>query len=550
MDILRDDIMAERVDAGTGGVLWRPKEDISDHQLEKFRRHVNQAHGLELADYADLHRWSCQSYPDFWETAWRYLDVRCSSQPDSPVVDEKVPINRIPRWFAGARLNYAENLLRHQDDDKIAFYYTSERIRETGLRSKTFGQVRRRVAFVARALRDAGVKRGDRVVGYLPNFPESVEVMAAAASLGAVWSSTSPDFGVAGVLDRFRQIRPKIIFSVEAVSYNLKTHDHMGKLRDVVAGLENLEKVVVIPFCKKESDVDLSSLDCGDKACFFSQFVGSEEGEAPPLDYEQVEFHHPLFILYSSGTTGAPKCMVHSVGGTLMKHLVEHRLQGSRGESDVLFQYTTVGWMMWNWLVSAMAIGTALVLYDGSPLHPHNGAMWDLVDKCKITAFGTSAKWIAVQEERGVKPRETHKLDSLKVICSTGSPLMPHSYEYVYRDIKSDVLLASITGGSDIIACFMGEISVLPVRKGEIQGKLLGCAVECWDGDEDGPVQGDRAGELVVTKPFISMPVEFWGDEDGKLYQAAYFNKFDGVWAHGDFIHIKKDTGGIVMLGR
>ncbi len=238
-------------------------------------------------------------------------------------------------------------------------------------------------------------------------------------SLAAVWSSTSPDFGVAGVLDRFRQIRPKIIFSVEAVSYNLKRHDHLVKLRDVVAGLEDLEKVVVIPFCAtRGEEVDLSALGCGDKACLFSQFVGTEEGEAPKLTFEQVEFHHPLFILYSSGTTGAPKCMVHSVGGTLMKHLVEHRLQGNRGEDDVLFQYTTVGWMMWNWLVSALCLGTALVLYDGSPLHPNPAAMWDLVDKCGITAFGTSAKWIAVQEERGVKPRETHKLTSLKVILA------------------------------------------------------------------------------------------------------------------------------------
>ncbi len=439
VDALRQEIMGAAEGNGAiadaGGVLWRPK-NIEQHQVELFRKFVNERRSLGLKDYSALHRWSCDKYADFWEDAWRFLEVTCSAQPDVPVVDVSVPMDKVPRWFSGARLNYAENLLRWKDDDKIAYYYTSERIQETGLRSKTFGQFRRRVAFVAKALRGAGVQKGDRVVGYLPNFPDTLEVMAATASIGAVWSSTSPDFGVAGVLDRFRQIKPKIIFSVEAVSYNLKTHDHLAKLKDVVAGLEDLEKVVVVPFCKPQDQIDLSVLGCGDKAVLFSQFVGPEEGEAPEMPFEQVEFHHPLFILYSSGTTGAPKCMVHSVGGTLMKHLVEHRIQvkgqlyfsfrificeilflsqGNRGPSDVLFQYTTVGWMMWNWLVSALAIGTTLVLYDGSPLHPNNSAMWDLVDKCKITTFGTSAKWIAVQEERGIKPRETHKLDSLKV---------------------------------------------------------------------------------------------------------------------------------------
>ncbi len=316
----------EAATADAGGILWRPK-DAETHQLAKFRSYVNEKLGLQLKNYAELHAWSCSDYPAFWEAAWHFFDVKCSVQPDSPIIDKSVSMDKIPRWFKGARLNYAENLLRHGDPNKLAYYYTSERINETGLKSKTFGQVRRRVAFIAKALKDAGVTKGDRVVGYLPNFPESLEIMMAVAALGAVWSSTSPDFGVAGVLDRFRQIRPKIIFSVEAVSYNLKTHDHLGKLKDVAAGLDNVEKVVVIPFCKEEKEIDLSVLGCGDKACLFSQFIGPEEGEAPTLTFEQVEFHHPLFILYSSGTTGAPKCMVHSVGGTLMKHLVEHRLQ-------------------------------------------------------------------------------------------------------------------------------------------------------------------------------------------------------------------------------
>jgi len=534
--------------AANENLLWRP-HNTSSHHLELFRQEVNRKYDQRLETYADLHRWSVDHYEKFWETVWHYTGVKCSRQPDH-TVNRTTPMDCIPRWFPGAKLNYAENLLRHADDDKLAFYYTSERVQQTGVRSKTFGQVRARVAFIARALKSMGVKAGDRVVGYLPNFPETVEVMAATASLGAIWSSTSPDFGVAGVLDRFRQIRPKVIFSVEAVSYNLKTHSHLGKLKEVVDGLGDvLEKVVVIPFCHDEKDVSLAEL--GDKACFFSQFVGPEEGvEVPELEYVQVPFHHPLFIMYSSGTTGAPKCMVHSVGGTLLKHLEEHQIQGNRSDRDVLMYYTTTGWMMWNWMVSALALGTTLVLYDGSPMLPHPSAMWDLVDQCGITVFGTSAKWIAVQEDRGVKPRVSHKLTTLKAICSTGSPLSPHSYDYVYRDIKTNVLLASISGGTDIIACFMGENSVLPVYRGEIQSAHLGCAVECWNESAE-QLEGE-SGELVVTKPFPSMPVDFWADPGGKMYRAAYFDKYPGhsVWAHGDFILINPETKGMLMLGR
>ena len=343
------------------------------------------------------------------------------------------------------------------------------------------------------------------MVGYIPNCPEAIEAMAAAASLGAVWSSTSPDFGVSGVLDRFSQIQPKIVFSVEAVSYNMKTHDHLTKLSQVVNKLDSVEKVVVIPFIHDQENIDLSGVN---KAVFLDDFLETGrgcDGEFPPLEYVQVPFNHPLFIMYSSGTTGAPKCMVHSVGGTLIKHLEEHVVQGNRSSEDTLLYYTTTGWMMWNWEVSVLATGCSLVLYDGSPLHPHNAVMWDLVDKCGITVFGTSAKWIAVQEDRGLKPRLSHKLTTLKAICSTGSPLTPKSYDYVYRDIKANVLLASISGGTDIIACFMGENSSLPVYRGEIQSAHLGCGVQAWD-EEGGEVRGE-SGELVCVAPFPSMPV-------------------------------------------
>ena len=389
---------------------------------------------------------------------------------------------------------------------------------------------------------------GDRVGGYIPNCPEAIEAMAATAALGAVWSSTSPDFGVSGVLDRFSQIRPKVVFSVEAVSYNMKTHDHLAKLSQVVNKLESVERVVVIPFIHEKENIDLSQIK---NSMFLDDFLDlgrNEDGSYPELVYKQVPFSHPLFIMYSSGTTGAPKCMVHSVGGTLIKHLEEHVVQGNRDASDTLLYYTTTGWMMWNWEVSVLATGCSLVLYDGSPLHPHNAVLWDLVDRCGITVFGTSAKWIAVQEDRGLKPRVSHNLSTLRAICSTGSPLTPKSYDYVYRDIKANVLLASISGGTDIIACFMGENSVLPVYRGEIQSAHLGCGVQAWD--EEGRAVTGEAGELVCTAPFPSMPVRFWNDESGEKYHGAYFAKYPGIWAHGDFMLVSPKTGGIHMLGR
>lgn len=528
-------------------LLWKPLS-TKNHHLELIRLGLNEQYSVNLLHYHDLHKWSVENYDLFWAFLWDYFKIKSSVPPTLPVVDKNLLISDIPKWFPGVKMNYAENLLRYPDDDKIAFHYTTERVKDIGIRSKTFGQLRRRVAFIAHALRQHGVQMGDRVVGYLPNFAESIEIMAAVSSIGAIWSSTSPDFGVSGVLDRFKQISPKIVFSVEAVSYNLKIHDHLGKLKEVVDGLPDVEKVVVIPYCTNEADISLSTLNIGDKATFFSQFIGPETGSSPALNYEQLPFDHPLFIMYSSGTTGAPKCMVHGAGGTLMKHLEEHQIQGNRGPEDVLMYYTTIGWMMWNWMVSALALGTTLVLYDGSPLLPHVAAMWDLVDECGITVFGTSAKWIAVQEDKGVQPRLSHKLSTLKAICSTGSPLSPHSYDYVYREIKSNVLLASISGGTDIIACFMGENSVLPVHRGEIQSAHLGCSIECWD-DDGHPIEGD-SGELVCTRPFPSMPVKFWNDPDGRLYRAAYFDKYPGVWAHGDFLHINPKTKGLFMLGR
>ncbi|XP_067376164.1 acetoacetyl-CoA synthetase isoform X4 [Channa argus] len=431
--------------------------------------------------------------------------------------------------------------------------------------------------------------------------------MLAAASIGAIWSSTSVDFGINGVLDRFSQIQPKLIFSVAAVVYNGKTHDHMEKLTNVVKGLPDLQKVVVIPYARSKHEIDLSKIP---NSVFIEDFLGTGRGEAdqfPQLEFEQLPFSHPLFIMYSSGTTGAPKCMVHSAGGTLIQHLKEHILHGNMTTSDVIIYYTTTGWMMWNWLVSALAVGASVVLYDGSPLMPTPNVLWNLTDQLGITIFGTGAKWLSVLQERNLKPSETHNLQSLHTILSTGSPLKPQSYDYVYRCIKNNVLLGSISGGTDIVSCFMGQNPTVPVYRGEIQTRNLGMAVEAW-GFEGKPVWGE-SGELVCLKPIPCQPTHFWNDENGSKYHKAYFSTYPGspqriivrmlisfltqpspistglgpalhswgsewavrgslsspetlqltlwsvdhvycVWAHGDYCKINPKTGGVVMLGR
>ncbi|KAJ4942387.1 hypothetical protein JOQ06_012253 [Pogonophryne albipinna] len=384
---------------------------------------------------------------------------------------------------------------------------------------------------------------------YLPNGIHAVEGMLAAASIGAIWSSTSVDFGVNGVLDRFSQIQPKLIFSIAAVVYNGKTHDHMEKLTSVVKGLPDLKKVVVVPYARSKHEIDLSKIP---NSVFIDDFLASGRGgEAehfPQLEFEQLPFNHPLFIMYSSGTTGAPKCMVHSAGGTLIQHLKEHILHGNMTSSDVIIYYTTTGWMMWNWLMSALAVGASVVLYDGSPLIPTPNVLWDLTDQLGITIFGTGAKWLSVLQERNLKPAETHNLQSLHTILSTGSPLKPQSYDYVYRCIKSNVLLGSISGGTDIVSCFMGQNPTVPVYRGEIQTRNLGIAVEAWSPDGK-PVWGE-SGELVCLKPIPCQPTHFWNDENRSKYHKAYFSTYPGVWAHGDYCKINPKTGGIVMLGR
>nr|BAB14040.1 unnamed protein product [Homo sapiens] len=523
-------------------VMWEP-DSKKNTQMDRFRAAVGAACGLALESYDDLYHWSVESYSDFWAEFWKFSGIVFSRVYDE-VVDTSKGIADVPEWFKGSRLNYAENLLRHKENDRVALYIVREGKEE--IVKVTFEELRQGVALFAAAMRKMGAKKGDRVVGYLPNSEHAVEAMLAAASIGAIWSSTSPDFGVNGVLDRFSQIQPKLIFSVEAVVYNGKEHNHMEKLQQVVKGLPDLKKVVVIPYVSSRENIDLSKIP---NSVFLDDFLATGTSEqAPQLEFEQLPFSHPLFIMFSSGTTGAPKCMVHSAGGTLIQHLKEHLLHGNMTSSDILLCYTTVGWMMWNWMVSLLATGAAMVLYDGSPLVPTPNVLWDLVDRIGITVLVTGAKWLSVLEEKAMKPVETHSLQMLHTILSTGSPLKAQSYEYVYRCIKSSILLGSISGGTDIISCFMGHNFSLPVYKGEIQARNLGMAVEAWN--EEGKAVWGESGELVCTKPIPCQPTHFWNDENGNKYRKAYFSKFPGIWAHGDYCRINPKTGGIVMLGR
>ncbi|CAM0140113.1 hypothetical protein VKS41_005726 [Umbelopsis sp. WA50703] len=518
--------------------LWTPS-NLQDTSMEKFRSHVNSKFGLSLANYEELYEWSTTSAQDFWSTAWDFTNIISSSKGDH-VLDGSVPMNAIPVWFKDARLNWAENLLWCRSPDKVAIIATGE---GHPRRMIMYSELYESVLKCAEAMRAMGLVAGDRVAAYIPNCPEAIIAMLAATSIGAIWSSTSPDFGTTGVLDRFSQIKPRVLFSVNAVVYNGKTLDHSAKANAVAEALPSIEKVVMIPFVDGHSGQQVV------KSCSWDQFIEPQAALPESIQFEQLPFDHIAFIMFSSGTTGLPKCIAHSAGGLLLQLKKEHVIHGGVTPDDVFFYYTTTGWMMWNWLVSVLSVGATIVLWDGSPFKPSPAALWELTDELQITHFGTSAKYIQSVMDVGYKPKEACKLDTLKAIYSTGSPLKPESYDFVYRDIKQDVLLGSITGGTDICSLFAGHNVALPVYRGEIQCRELGMKIEAWDG-QDKPVFG-QSGDLVCTVPFPCMPVEMYNDDNMRSkYMNAYFSVYQGVWYHGDFVWINPTTKGVVMLGR
>jgi acetoacetyl-CoA synthetase len=483
-------------------------------------------------DYASLYRWSVDESPAFWEALCEFCDVDFAARPATLLARPDNIMNA--GWFDGGRLNYASHLLRHGGDRDAIVFYGEDGTR----RALSFDELRIAVRAAAAGLRQGGVVEGDRVCGFLPNCPESVIAMLATTSIGAIWSSCSPDFGVNGVVDRFGQIEPKVMFAANGYYYNGKNCDTRATVEGVAAAVDSIERVVVIPFA---ADIP-SEVGIGE-ACSWEEFL------LEPDDFEAVPvaFDHPLFIMFSSGTTGVPKCIVHGHGGTLLQHLKEHVLHTDIGASDRLFYFTTCGWMMWNWLVSGLASGAAIVLFDGAPFHRDGRILWQMAQDEKITVFGTSAKYLAALEKAGVRPRDEFSLPELRAVLSTGSPLAPESFDYVYAAIGEDLQLASISGGTDIISCFALGNPILPVRRGELQCRGLGMAVEVWD-DAGTPITGEQ-GELVCTRPFPSAPVGFWKDPEGNRYRDAYFGRFEGVWAHGDFAELTAE-GGLVITGR
>lgn len=516
--------------------LWTPSpERIAVSRMDAFRRFVNQRHGLQLAGYPALHTWSVEQRDAFWQAIADFFEIRFHS-PAECVLREG-PAMPDAQWFPGATLNFAEHLLRRRDGHPALVAIAEDGSRE----QLSYAQLAAHVAGMQRALRNAGVGIGDRVAAFMPNTWQTVVGMLASASLGATWSSCSPDFGTQGVIDRFGQIEPKVLIAAAGYRYAGKQIDLTDKLNEILPQLPSLERLVIVPYSRDEaSPTDYKSVAL---TTLWQDFY--QPGGAP--QFTPVPFDQPLYILYSSGTTGVPKCIVHGTGGTLLQHVKELGLHTDLGATDTLFYYTTCGWMMWNWLVSGLALGATLVLYDGSPFHPEPTRLIDLIDAEDISIFGSSAKFIAALEKAGVKPRESHKLHSLKTILSTGSPLAHESFEYIYRDLKADLCLSSISGGTDIVSCFALGNPTLPVWPGELQCKGLGMDVQVWD-EQGQPLQGGK-GELVCARHFPSMPVGFWNDAGGEKFRAAYFDTFPGVWAHGDYAE-ETEHGGLVIHGR
>jgi acetoacetyl-CoA synthetase len=516
-------------------LLWSPSEErVKSSNMYRFMQFVNQKHGKNFSEYEALYQWSVEKIPDFWAAMWEFADIK-ASKPASQVVDD---LNRMPgaNWFSGAQLNFAENLLRYRDD-RVALIFKGEAREPVKM---TYADLYAEVAQVAHSLRALGIQPGDRVVGFLPNMPQATVAMLAAASVGATWSSCSPDFGIKGVLDRFGQIRPRVLFTADGYSFKGTSFDSLERIKAILKELPSIEKVVVVPYVTDNPDVDRLP-----NGVNYADFKASEADLE--IQFEQLPFAHPLYVMYTSGTTGLPKCMVQSAGGILINQLKELMLHTDLKRSDTIFYFTTCGWMMWNWLNCSLAVGATLVLFDGNPFHPEPGALWKLAQDVGITVFGTSAGYIAALQNAGVKPGATYDLSPLRAVLSTGSPLSVEGFEYIYAEVKRDLHLASISGGSDINGCFAAGNPMGPVYAGELQCRCLGMKVLAFD--ENGKPVINRQGELVCMAPSPSMPIYFWNDPENERYKSAYFDVYPNVWRHGDFIEIN-DRGGVVIYGR
>jgi acetoacetyl-CoA synthetase len=534
------------VESGSAGAtrgekLWEPSaEAIERSQMTRFMRWLAAERGVDAGDYAELWKWSVDELEDFWASIWDYFEV-ISSGPRPEVLAERAMPGA--RWFEGAELNYAEHIFRGKDEHEVAVVYASE-LRELG--ELRWGELREQVAAAAEGLRALGVARGDRVAAYLPNGPEALVAFLACASLGAIWSSCSPDFGKASVVDRFAQIKPKVLFAVDGYRYGGKDFDRLETVSEIAAEIPSLERVVVVPYLSAAPELAvLERSDDGPPPMTWGQLLGL--GQGTELRFDRVPFDHPLWVLYSSGTTGLPKAIVQGHGGILLEQLKKGNLHLDPQPGDRLFWFTTTGWMMWNFLIGALLTPASIVLYDGSPGTPDMGVLWDLVERAGITCFGTSASYIAACMKDGIEPGQGRDLSRLRSIGSTGSPLSPEGFEWIYEHAGADTWLFSTSGGTDVCTAFVGGVPILPVYRGELQARALGAKVEAFD--EEGNAVIDEVGELVLTEPMPSMPVFLWGDDDGSRYRASYFEQYPGVWRHGDWIEITS-RGTAVIYGR